>query len=117
MKTFIANAFSISMLHPLPPQGRTVRVRPVSLEEVKSLLQEGEYISAVGHESTARVMSALLGVDIPPNRVSITLGPGDRALVFQLSVRLAEGQVLSQEEVMALYEKGQASFALVEVEG
>jgi len=114
MATFISNAFSISMISPLPPQGRTVKVRPISLEEAKSLLREG-YISAVGHESTARVMSALLGVDIPPNRVSITLGPGDRALVFQLSVRLAEGQVLSQEEVMALYEKGQASFALVEV--
>lgn len=114
MATFISNAFSISMISPLPPQGRTVKVRPISLEEAKSLLREG-YISAVGHESTARVMSALLGVDIPPNRVSITLQPGDRVLVFQLSVRLAEGQVLSQEEVMALYEKGQASFALVEV--
>ena len=115
MATFISNAFSISMISPLPPQGRTVKVRPISLEEAKSLLREGEYISAVGHESTARVMSALLGVDIPPNRVSITLQPGDRVLVFQLSVRLAEGQVLSKEEVLDLYEKGQASFALVEV--
>ena len=116
MATFISNAFSISMISPLPPQGRTVKVRPISLEEAKSLLREG-YISAVGHPSTAQVMSALLGVDIPPNRVSITLQPGDRVLVFQLAVRLAEGQILSQEEVMALYEKGQASFALVEVEG
>jgi len=114
MATFISNAFSISMISPLPPQGRTVKVRPISLEEAKSLLREG-YISAVGHPSTAQVMSALLGVDIPPNRVSITLQPGDRVLVFQLSVRLAEGQVLSKEEVLDLYEKGQASFALVEV--
>ncbi len=117
MATYVASAFSLSMLNPLPPTGRTLTVRPVSLEEVKNLLREGEYISAVGHPSTAAVMSALLGVDITPNRVSITMGPGDRALVFQLTVRLAEGQVLSQEEVLSLYEGGQASFCLVEVEG
>jgi hypothetical protein len=116
-RTYITNAFSASMLQPLPPQGRIVKVRPVGLEEAKSLLREGEYISAVGHESTARVMSTLLGVEVPPNRVSITMGPGDRALVFQLSVRLAEGQVLSREEVEALYNEGKAFFCLVEVEG
>ena len=115
-KLYVSNAFSLNMILPLPPQGRTVRVRPVSLEEVKSILQEGEYVSAVGHPSTAEVMSTLLGVEIPPNRVTITLGPGDRVLVFQLAVRLAEGQILSQEEVLALYEGGQASFCLVEVD-
>jgi hypothetical protein len=117
MALYLANAFSISMISPLPPEGRTVKVRPVSLEEAKALLQEGEWTSAVGHPSTAQVMSTLLGVEVPPNRVAIRLGPGDRVLVFQLSVRLAEGQVLSQEEVLALYEGGQASFVVVEVEG
>jgi hypothetical protein len=115
-KLYLANAFSISMISPLPQEGRTVKVRPVSLEEAKSLLQGGEYVSAVGHPSTAQVMSALLGVEVPPRRVSITLSPGDRVLVFQLTVRLAEGQILSQEEVAALYNEGKATFAMVEVE-
>jgi len=114
-KVYVSNAFSLSMLNPIPPQGRTVKVRPVSLEEAKSILQGG-FQSAVGHPSTAAVMSALLGVEVPPNRVAITVGPGDRILVFQLSVRLAEGQVLSKEEVLSLYEGGQASFCLVEVQ-
>jgi hypothetical protein len=113
---YIANAFSLNMLgQPLPQQGLTLRVRPISLEEVKGVLQSTPFISAVGHPSTAAVMSALLGVEVPPNRVSITLSPGDRLIVFQLAVRLAEGQILSQEEVLALYEGGQASFVLVEV--
>ena len=113
-KLYVSNAFSLNMILPLPPQGRTVRVRPVSLEEAKSLLQEG-FESAVGHPSTAEVLSALLGLPVEARRVAIALGPGDRALVFQLAVRLAEGQILSREEVLALYERGQASFALVEV--
>jgi hypothetical protein len=115
-KIYLCNAFSINMLLPLPPEGRTVKVRPVSLEEVKSLLQGG-FESAVGHPATAAVMSALLGVEVPPNRASIAVGPGDRILVFQLAVRLAEGQVLSSEEVQALYNEGKASFVVVEVEG
>ncbi len=114
-KVYLCNAFSLSMISPLPPEGRTIKVRPLTLEEVKSLLREGEYISAVGHPATAEVMSALLGVEVPPNRVSITLSPGDRIIVFQLTIRLAEGQVLSQNEVLSLYQEGKASFAIVEV--
>ncbi len=115
-KLFISNAFSLSMLGAnLPPEGRTVKVRPISLEEAKTLLQ-GEFVSAVGHPSTAQVMSALLGVEVPPNRVSITLQAGDTLVVFQLGVRLAEGQVLSAEEVQDLYNRGLASFVVVEVD-
>ena len=103
------------MLGALPPAGRTIKVRPVTLEEAKSLLQGG-FESAVGHASTAEVIAALTGVEVPVNRVAITVRPGDKILVFQLAVRLAEGQVLSQQEVLALYNEGKASFALVEVQ-
>jgi Domain of unknown function (DUF1874). len=112
---YLTNAFSLSMLGVLPPQGLTVKVRPVSLEEVKSLLQQG-FESAVGHESTAAVISALLGVEVPPRRVAITLSTGDRVVVFQLQVRLPEGAVLTAEEVATLYQEGKATFCLVEVQ-
>jgi hypothetical protein len=114
-KVFISNAFSISMLGVIPQQGLTVKVRPISLEEAKAVLQGG-FVSAVGHASTAEVIAALTGVEVPVNRVAITVRPGDKILVFQLAVRLAEGQILSQEEVLALYNEGKASFALVEVQ-
>ena len=112
-KVYVSNAFSLSMLNPIPPQGRTVKVRPVSLEEVKAILQEREYVSAVGHPSTAAVMSTLLGLPVEANRVSITLGVGDVLIVFQLQVRLEEGKILSSDEVLALYQEGKASFVEV----
>jgi len=113
-QTYITNAFSLSMLGQLPQQGRTVMVRPITLEEAKSLLQGG-FESAVGHPSTAQVLSTLLGLPVEANRVAITLSPGDRVVVFQLGIRLQEGQILSEEEVLSLYREGKASFFLVEV--
>jgi len=115
-KVYISNAFSLNMFGNLPPEGRTIKVRPISLEEVKSLLREGDVISAVGHASTAEILTLLTGVEIPVNRLAITLSPGDRVIVFQLAVRLAEGQILTAEEVIALYNEGKASFAMVEVQ-
>jgi hypothetical protein len=110
---FLGNAFSLGMISP-GTQGLTLRVRQLSLEEVKALLKEG-YTSAVGHQATAEVISALLGLPVEANRVAITLSPGDRVVVFQIKMRLEEGRILSEEEVRSLYEQGLTSFALVEV--
>jgi hypothetical protein len=114
MKVYLTNAFSLGML-PASPTPLTLRVRSISLEEVKSLLQRG-YTSVVGHPATAEVLSTLLGLPVEANRVAIRLGVGDTLVVFQLSIRLAEGQVLSVEEVAALYNEGKATFMLVEVD-
>ena len=104
------------MLGAIPQQGLTVRVRTVSLEEVREVLKSTPFTSAVGHESTASVLTLLTGVSTPVNRVAIKLAAGDKLIVFQLQVRLQEGQVLSAEEVFALYNEGKASFMLVEVQ-
>ena len=111
MKLFLSNAFSLGML---PQEGLTLRVRPVSLEEVKNLLGEG-FISAVGHSATAQLLTTLLGLTVEAQRVAIKMSRGDRLIVFQLGVRLEEGRILNEEEVRALYEQGLASFWLVEV--
>ncbi len=113
MTTYISNAFSLGMLQ-VSPEPLTIRVRVLSLEEAKSLLRGG-FISAVGHQGTADILTALLGVEVPFNRVAIRLIPGDHLIVFQLGVRLQEGQILSEEEVLSLYREGKASFFLVEV--
>jgi hypothetical protein len=117
MGIFISNAFSLSMLGAnLPPTGRTVKVRPISLEEVKGMLQSVPFTSAVGHESTAQLLTDLLGTEIVPNRIAITLVPGDQLIVAQLLVRLPEGAVLTREEIQTLYAEGRISFYLVEVD-
>jgi len=114
MTVFLTNAFSLGML-PASPQPLTLRVRVISLEEVKSLLREG-FVSAVGHASTAEVITLLTGIEVPVNRISISLSPGDRLIVFQLRTRLEEGRVLNEEEVKALHEQGLTSFYIVEVQ-
>jgi len=111
---YLSNAFSINMLGQLPQQGLTVKVRPISLEEAKAILQNG-FESAVGHQTTADVLSSLLGLPVEARRVAITMREGDSLVVFQLGVRLQEGQILSEEEVLSLYREGKASFYLVEV--
>ena len=116
MGIFVSNAFSLSMLGALPPAGLTVKVRPLTLEEVKEVLSSSSFTSAVGHESTAAVLTTLLGLPVEARRVAITLSPGDRVIVFQLAVRLAEGQILTAEEVASLYQEGKATFVLVEVQ-
>jgi len=115
-KIYLSNAFSLNMLNLNPEVPTPVRlfVRPIDLQRVKSLLELG-FESAVGHQSTAEILSTLLGIEVPMNRTAIKLQSGDIMIVFQLGVRLNEGQVLSKEEVFELYNKGQASFAMVEV--
>jgi hypothetical protein len=102
------------MVNPSPEL--TLRVRNLSLEEVKDLLKEG-YTSAVGHQATAEVLTLLTGTPIPVNRIAVSLSLGDRLIVFQLRVRLEEGRILTAEEVQALHEQGLTSFYLVEVVG
>jgi hypothetical protein len=70
----------------------------ISVDAAKNLLKQG-FISAVGHESTAKFMSQILGMDIPVNRTAVWLRVGDRAIGFVLKVRLPEGKVLTEEEL------------------
>lgn len=106
----LLNAFSISMVQ-LPS---TVRFEEVSLEEVKQIISEG-FISAIGHQGTAQTLSELLGVQVPVNRAQVSLTKGQVAIVFQLMLRLAEGQILSSEEVKQLLAQGKAKFVKVTV--
>ena len=95
---YISNAFSLSMLSNFPV---TLRVREVGLEEVKELLS-GSFTSAVGHQATADLLTKLLQIQIPFNRVPISLNPSDILIVFQLLTRLEEGKILTKEELAKL---------------
>lgn len=83
------------------PEGEEalVRIRPLSAEEAAGLLRGEEFVSAVGHEGTARFLSMVLGLEVPANRLQVFLGPGDRAVRFLLGKRLPEGKVLTEEEL------------------
>lgn len=73
----------------------------LSPDAAKVILQRG-FTSAIGHEPTAQALSALVSLEIPFNRIEISMQPGDQAVVFRVKQRLAEGQVLTPEEARRL---------------
>ena len=105
---YVSNAFSLGMLQ---FSEVTLKVTEVSVQSVKELLQSQTFTSAVGHQGTADIVTSLLNVAVPMNRVSIKLQKGDTLVVFQLLTRVEEGRVLSKEEL----EKLPFKFFLVEV--
>lgn len=65
------------------------------------------FVSAIGHESTANLLGHLLQCEVRMNRAQIVMQPGDTALVFRLKKRPHEGAVLNHEQLDAIgYEFG-----------
>jgi len=83
-------------------QGYVVSLWKIDLETAKKIVREMPFTSAVGHEATAKVLSELLGVEIPYNRITVRMKEGDAGLHFVLRTRLPEGKVLSEEELRQL---------------
>lgn len=89
----LLNAFSLNMISAFPTN---VKVEEISVIEAKELLtqvdQASPINSAVGHADTASVFSSVLGLDIPSNRISVSLNAGEKAVIGQYSgPRLEEG--------------------------
>lgn len=77
----------------------TYTLKDINLEEAKVLAETNELDSAVGHASTAEIMTTLLGVEIPVNRQMFVQAAGQKALVFKLNGRPEEGKILSVEDI------------------
>jgi len=97
----VANAFSVSMISVYPKA--TLSFVGISLEDarkwVKLAVSEGKLHSIVGHESTAKLLSELLGAEIKANREFYIMRPNDVLLVASINARLPEGKVLNLEEL------------------
>jgi len=106
MSKFIGNAFSLAMLE----SDSILKVSEADISTVTKLLQQG-FQSCIGHQATSQILTDLLNINVPTNRVSIKLKKGDTLVVFQLLTRLEEGKVLTKEEIQALPYK----FFVVEV--
>lgn len=71
------------------------------------LKKQDVFVSAIGHQATAELLSSILGMNIPMNRIQVKMKSGDKALVFRLIERIPEGKVLTAEELRTLkYEFG-----------
>jgi len=102
-KVYLSNAFSISMLPPNDKE-HLIKIEEVSVSEVKEILRNG-FISAVGHESTAHLLSEMLETSVESSRIQVKLEKGDVLVIYQLLQRLPEGKVLNKEELLQLPHK------------
>jgi len=86
---YLANAFSLQMLD-LNEKIR-VEISPITPEKAKTILSGG-FISVIGHQDTANVVSNILEIKIPMNRISLSLKKEDILIVAQIvGGRLPEG--------------------------
>ena len=98
MATYLANAFSLTMLGSIelkPTENEYhVLTKKVSIDEIDT----ADIISAIGHADTANILSSILGTKIVPNRVSINLTYDDILYVAQYTgPRLPEGTTVLPE--------------------
>jgi len=75
-----------------------IKAKEISIEEAKEILQVEPFISAVGHDATAKALTNVFGIEIPLNRIQIFLDKGDKLLSIILKKRLEEGKVIKTVE-------------------
>ena len=104
-----------SMIIPIPFEYKSAMavVEEVSVEEARAILERG-FISAVGHEATARFLSRILGLEVRPSREAVFLHEGDVAIAIQFRERI-QGVELGEDEVERLFREGRARFLKITV--
>ena len=89
MSIILSNAFSLQMLD-LQTKSN-IEIVPMELKEVQQVLKNG-FVSAVGHQDTATVLTDMLKVDVEYNRINVNLNSNDVLIVAQITGgRLPEG--------------------------
>jgi len=74
-------------------------VREVGKEEARQLAQNATIESYIGHASTAKALTLILGKEIAVNRAEARLNRGDLLLVAVLTRRVAGDQEISPEDL------------------
>ena len=84
----------------------------ISLSEAEKLVSEcgDNWLSAIGHDATAQLLSELFGKRISVNRVDYQYQPGDIQLILRLKKRQPEGSILNRETL----EKIGYTFSIIE---
>lgn len=73
----------------------------IDLDTARKLVadSDGFIDSAIGHQSTAEIMTTLLDTEVVVNRQMFVQQVGQKALVFKLNDRPEEGKILTAEEI------------------
>jgi len=90
MKKYILNSAVIT-------SPGTYQYELISAEEARQWYGDGDdVISTIGYQETAEALSAILGKPVTVNRRMVKLERGDEALVFRLTIRLADPSIKGQ---------------------
>lgn len=96
----LGNTYPIAIFNgPVCTTNGLYRISDLGVEEAKELIVRHGFESAVGHEASAQVLSAILEVEVPMNRIEYFQAVGQKAIALKLNVRPPEGQILSAEEM------------------
>lgn len=79
----------------------TFKLKDIDLEDAKNMIKNNKdsLLSAVGHQSTADILTTLLNTKISMNRINFVQEVNQKALVFKLLGRPEEGKILTEEEI------------------
>lgn len=80
----------------------TFKLNDITLDEAKNLVHKNDILSAVGHKSTADILTTLLEKEIPANRIEYAQNVNEKALVFKLNGRAEEGKILTADEIQEM---------------
>lgn len=74
-------------------------IKDIDVKTAKKYIDDLGYISAIGHEGTAELMSEIFGKEITMNRIQFQQQVGQKAIVFKLNERPPEGVILNRKEI------------------
>ncbi|MBK7219784.1 MAG: DUF1874 domain-containing protein [Saprospiraceae bacterium] len=74
----------------------------IDINKAKSFIKNKQFTSAIGYESTAEILSTILELEIPYNRIQIKLNKGDQCLVFRIKDRVEKDRKLTKDEIKCL---------------
>ncbi|MGL4737092.1 MAG: YddF family protein [Cellulosilyticaceae bacterium] len=77
-------------------------ISSIEVEQIKALIKQYGFISAIGHEATAALVSDVLEINIPYNRIAFSQQVSQKAVVFKLNERPPEGVILDRKAIEAI---------------
>ena len=73
--------------------------KAITWRDAFSMVDQRGLVSYVGHESTAAILSELLGTTVDVSRAEYAQKVGESAICFKLNKRGPEGRILDRKEI------------------
>lgn len=77
-------------------------ITDIDVDTAKTYIACYGFVSAIGHQATAEIISENIGQLVPMNRIQFEQQVGQIAIVFKLNKRPPEGTILNRKEIEAI---------------